>query len=197
MRKISFTRLGFTLIELMCVISIVAILAGMLLTSMGSFREKGDGVKCIQNLRQIGAAVQLYVGQHDGEFPEIQTDPKNPTYPPPSEAVGMLPTLAPFGLVEDAVKCPADVRNKQFNYFAKYGTSYEWAPYVDDELQSAPQIFTRRGQMTVPLSKIIMCFDVERVHGLNGAFANKKNYLFADGHVRNYTDSAPRSRPKN
>ena len=188
---------GFTLIELLCVISIIAILAGLLMSSMGSFHEKGDGVKCAQNLRSIAAALQLYVGAHDGEFPEIQTDPNNPTYPPPSDAVGLLPTLKQFGLIEDAVKCPADVRNPKFNYFVKYGTSYEWAPYVDDERETAPQIFTRRGQLSLPLSKIVVCFDVERVHGINGAYTSKKNYLYADGHVRNYWDTAPRAKPKN
>ena len=197
MKKGSLTaKRGFTLIDLLCVISIIAILAGMLFSSMGNFSEKGDGVKCTQNLRQIAAALQLYVGAHDGEFPEVQTDPNHPTYPPPSEAVGLLPTLAPFGLVADAVKCPSDFRNKQFNYFTKYGTSYEWAPYVDDERETAPQLFTRRGQFTMPLSKIVVCFDVERVHGINGAFTSKKNYLYADGHVRNYWDTAPRAKPK-
>lgn len=188
---------GFTLIELLCVISIIAILAGLLFSAMGNFHEKGDAVKCTSNLRQIASAIHLYVGSHDGEFPEVQTDPNNPTYPPPSDAVGMLPTFAPFGIVEDTVKCPSDVRNPQFNYFKKYGTSYEWAPYVDDELETAPQLFTRRGQLTMPLSKIVVCFDVERVHGINGAFTSKKNYLYADGHVRNYWDTAPRAKPKN
>ena len=197
-RRGVFSRVrGFTLIELLCVISIIAILAGLLMSSMGSFHEKGDGVKCAQNLRSIAAALQLYVGAHDGEFPEIQTDPNNPTYPPPSDAVGLLPTLKQFGLIEDAVKCPADVRNPKFNYFVKYGTSYEWAPYVDDERETAPQIFTRRGQLSLPLSKIVVCFDVERVHGINGAYTSKKNYLYADGHVRNYWDTAPRAKPKN
>ena len=198
MRRGVFPRSrAFTLIELLCVISIIAILAGMILASLGSINEKGDAVKCTQNLRSIGAAVQLYVGAHDNEFPEVQTDPNNPTYPPPSEAKGMLETFAPFGLVQDSVKCPADVKNKKFNYFVKYGTSYEWAPYVDDELQSAPQIFTRRGQLTMPLSRIVVCFDVERVHGINGDYPSKKNYLYADGHIRDYTASAPRAKPKN
>ena len=60
-----------------------------------------------------------------------------------------------------------------------------------------PQLFTRRGQFTMPLSKIVVCFDVERVHGLSGAYTSKKNYLYADGHVRNCRDTAPRPRPKN
>ena len=186
---------GFTLIELLCVMAILAILIGLALPAYSNFRDKSDGVQCASNLRQIGAALQAYVGQNDGQFPEIETDPSKPIYPPESQAKGLLATLAPNGLTEDVVKCPADLRT--FNYFKKRGTSYEWAPYVDDELETAPQIFGRRGQMSVPTSKIIVCFDTERVHGLKGDFKNKKNYLYADGHIRNYWDTSPRSKPKN
>lgn len=187
---------GFTLIELLCVIAIIGILSGMLLSAMGNFHEKSDGLKCSSNLRQIAASLQAYVGEHDGEFPEIQTDPNHPTYPPPSEAKGLLLTLKGNGLTEDVVKCPSDLRIPTANYFVKYGTSYEWAPYVDDELETAPQLFSRRGQFTMPLSRIIVCFDVERVHGVHGDFKSKKNYLYADGHIRNYWDTKPRSKPK-
>ena len=188
---------GFTLIELLCVMAIIAILVGLAMPAYSNFRDKTDGVQCASNLRQIGAALQAYVGQNDGQFPEIETDPNTPIYPPESQAKGLLPTLAGNGLTVDVVKCPADVRNPAFNYFAKRGTSFEWAPYVDDELETAPQIFSsRRGQMTVPTSKIIVCFDTERVHGLKGDFKSKKNYLYADGHVRNYWETSPRSKPK-
>jgi prepilin-type N-terminal cleavage/methylation domain-containing protein/prepilin-type processing-associated H-X9-DG protein len=190
-------RGGFTLLELLCVIAIIGILVSMSLPAYTSFREKSDGVKCSSNLRQIGAVLQAYVGQNDGQFPEIETDPSNPIYPSESQAKGLLETLAPLGLTVDVVKCPADIRNPSFNYFAKRGTSYEWAPYVDDELAAAPQVFGRRGQFTVPLSKILVCFDTERVHGLRGDYKSKKNYLYADGHIRNYWDTSPRSKPKN
>jgi prepilin-type N-terminal cleavage/methylation domain-containing protein/prepilin-type processing-associated H-X9-DG protein len=188
---------GFTLIELLCVIAIISILMGLAMPVYSNFRDKSDGVKCSSNLRQIGAALQGYVGANDGQFPEIETDPNNPVYPPDSQAKGLLPSLQGYGLTEDVVKCPADLRIPAFNYFAKRGTSYEWAPYVDDELETAPQIFTRRGQLTMPISKIIVCFDTERVHGLKGDYVSKKNYLYADGHVRNYWDTAPRAKPKN
>jgi prepilin-type N-terminal cleavage/methylation domain-containing protein/prepilin-type processing-associated H-X9-DG protein len=184
---------GFTLIELLCVITIIAILAGLLMSAMGNFREKSDGMVCSSNLRQIGAAVQAYVGQNDGQFPEIEPNPNQPIYPSADQAKGLLATLSGNGITVDVVKCPADL--KSFNYFAKYGTSFEWAPYIDDELQTAPQLFTRRGQFTVPTSKIIVCFDVERVHGIKGNYVSKKNYLYADGHIRNYWDTAPRKHP--
>jgi prepilin-type N-terminal cleavage/methylation domain-containing protein/prepilin-type processing-associated H-X9-DG protein len=189
----SASRSGFTLIELLCVMAIIGILVAMSLPAYTSFRDKSDGVVCTQNLRQIGVAMQNYVGQNDGVFPEIEPDPTKPIYPPENEAKGLLATLGPFGVTNEVMKCPADVRS--FNYYAKRGTSYEWAPYVDDELQTAPQIFTRGRQFTVPLSKLIVCFDTERVHGLRAAFKSKKNYLYADGHIRPYWDSAPRQRP--
>lgn len=196
MRRGAFFRgRGFTLIELLCVIAIIAILSGLLLSAMGNFHEKGDGVKCSSNLRQIGAAVHAYVGEHDGEFPEIEPNPNKPIYPPENQAKGLLETLSKNGLSEDTVKCPADVRIPAFNYFKQYGSSYEWAPYVDDELETAPKLYTRGGIRTVPLSKIVCCFDVERVHGIHGDFASKKNYLYADGHIRNYWDTKPRTKP--
>ena len=49
----------------------------------------------------------------------------------------------------------------------------------------------------MPTSKIIVCFDSERVHGMNGDCKSKKNCLYADGHVRNHSDTAPRAKPKN
>jgi hypothetical protein len=196
MTRIPFQpRRGFTLIELLCVIAIIAILAGLSMPVYTSVREKAYGVQCASNLKQIGHALQAYVGEHDGVYPEIETDPNQPIYPTDSGAKGLLETLKPNGLTEEVVKCPADLRT--FNYFAKRGTSYEWAPYVDDELAAAPQVFSRRGQMTVSLSKIVVCFDTERVHGLNANFRSKKNYLYADGHIRAYTDTAPRTKPKN
>ncbi len=197
MRRDALTaRRGFTLIELLCVIAIIGILSGLLLSAMGSFSEKGDGVKCSSNLRQIGAAVHAYVGEHDGEFPEIEPNPNKPIYPPENQAKGLLETLAKNGLTDDSVKCPADIRNPAYNYFKKYGSSYEWAPYVDDELESAPKLYIRGMIRTVSLSRIVCCFDVERVHGIRGDFASKKNYLYADGHIRNYWETA-RARPKN
>ena len=197
MRRRPFSRLGggFTLIELLCVMAIIAVLISMSLPAYTAFRDKSDGVKCASNLRQIGASLQAYVGQNDGVYPEIEPDPTKPIYPPESEAKGLLWTLKPFGLTDDVVRCPADLRS--FNYYIQRGTSYEWAPYVDDELQSAPQIFTRRGQFTVPLSKLIVCFDTERVHGMRTDFKSKKNYLYADGHIRNYWDTGARTKAKN
>ncbi len=60
---------GFTLIELLVVISIIALLVGMLLPSIEKARDSGEQIACQTNLRQMGIAMESYVGEWDDWIP--------------------------------------------------------------------------------------------------------------------------------
>ncbi|HEY6206982.1 MAG TPA: type II secretion system protein [Chthoniobacterales bacterium] len=73
-------KTAFTLIELLVVIAIIAILVGLLLPAFGRMQVINDRAHCASNLRQVGAAIHSYVGEHDGYLPGPLWTWQNPWY---------------------------------------------------------------------------------------------------------------------
>ncbi len=62
-------RISFTLIELLIVIAIIAILAGMLLPALGKARAKGKQTLCTSNMKQLSTTVNMYCDDWKEYFP--------------------------------------------------------------------------------------------------------------------------------
>jgi len=81
-------KAGFTLVELLVVIGIIALLISILLPSLNKARETANRVKCAANLKQIGNGLILYSNENKGLFPR--------TYAPATTTVPNI-SVGPFG----------------------------------------------------------------------------------------------------
>jgi prepilin-type N-terminal cleavage/methylation domain-containing protein/prepilin-type processing-associated H-X9-DG protein len=73
---------GFTLVELLVVVSILALLAALLFPALASAQERSRRTVCLSNLRQIGLAVRAYAIDNDGKIPY---GPKAPPFLNPAD----------------------------------------------------------------------------------------------------------------
>jgi prepilin-type N-terminal cleavage/methylation domain-containing protein/prepilin-type processing-associated H-X9-DG protein len=188
-------RAAFTLIELLLVVVIISILASLLMPAVGSIKSRADSIACSSNLRTIGAAVQLYLQDHNQNFPSINPAAGPSVYPAGYPTQTMLQAFGPYGVTQQTLQCPTDMKQGSASSYAQYQNSYDWKPTLDDENTSEPLVYGgpggRRAQFgaqvsgstgfVVKLSKVRQCFDDTPLH------FGHTNALYADGHVVYFT----------
>jgi prepilin-type N-terminal cleavage/methylation domain-containing protein/prepilin-type processing-associated H-X9-DG protein len=188
-------RAAFTLIELLLVITIIAILASLLMPAIGSIKSRADSIACSSNLRTIGAAVQLYLQDHNQNFPSINPATGPSVYPPGYPTQTLVQAFGQYGVTQQTLQCPTDMKLGPGSSYAQYQSSYDWKPTLDDENTSEPLVYGgpggRRAQFgaqasgttgfVVKLSKVRQCFDDTPLH------FGHANALYGDGHVVYFT----------
>ena len=192
--------LGFTLIELMVVISIIGILASLLLPALSKAKERAKSTACASHVRQLSMALIMYAGDHGDECPPRQMTSNW--------------TLALYPYYQDVALliCPADARDARRSYLIngwndyfestlsaedyKIFKNYQWPHGMALGKILLPSDTIAFGEKRSGSPHVYMDFyqgmsgnDMEEVeHGRHGGAKNTRtgssNFGFADGSVR-------------
>ena len=71
--QLAANKRAFTLVELLVVIAIISVLAGLLLPTLAKGKAKAKRIKCVNNLKQVNAALRGFSMTHDSRYPWLLT----------------------------------------------------------------------------------------------------------------------------
>lgn len=161
------TNRGFTLIELLVSIGVLALLAAIAIPSLGIARARADAAQCLGNLRSLGVALNVYLGENHMTMPPLAAARADKI-----EDVAVIDNTLDRYLDSPRVfTCPAGRKIAETT-----GTSYFWNSALSGQSLTSLNFF---GFIT-DLSKIPLLVDKE---GWHKNTEDKVNHLFADGHA--------------
>lgn len=204
-------RRGFTLIEILLVIAIVAVLAAILFPVFASVREKGRQISCVSNLHQLGLAVQLYAQDSDDILPlggdpiDTQTEAWKTSlsgkYWALAQHLPPLPkVLGPYAAGSGVWRCPSDTGfdvpdldgdvplPAHPSSHAAYGSSYFYhteLAFRQETLAGMAAYDRRPPYAEHGASEMSLLWDISGDwHGREDASGKRFNVLMGDGHVK-------------
>lgn len=160
-------RFGFTLVELLVTMGILAILATLVLLGSNRWIERGRSVACVGNLRSQGIALQGYLRDHQQQMPTMLTGRSSKD----DEGATLDTVLAEYVDSPKVFVCPSDR-----SLAAHTGTSYFWNNAMNGQNLLALNFLN----LVQDATRIPLIFDKEGWHRYSD---NKVNFLYADGHV--------------
>lgn len=121
MKRINY----FSLIELLVVISIIAILAGLLLPVLNKARAKGRCTYCLNNLKQVGLAMNSYCDAWNTIYPPVHGGKYGAPERTGSACIEWHVYLQDHGMLQKYLRCPEDPA--VHSSFDDTGLSTTWA----------------------------------------------------------------------
>ena len=157
---------AFTLVELLVVVSIIAVLIGLLLPAVQASRAAARRTQCASNLRQVGLAMGQFCDAHRGQFPDTSHNQSGDV------EQSWIYTVAPFMESVDAIRiCPDD--RKAADRLDQKLTSYVMNAYLTDEPRSF--VVTNHNKLRES-SKTLVAFEI----------ADQKAPIIENDHVHNH-----------
>lgn len=163
---------GFTLMELLVVIALIATLVAILLPAVNRTHEAGRSAACLSNLRQAGIALQLYTQDYNQRLPFMRDQSLTTT----NELPGPDLVLSNYLGNVRVLRCPSD----RVLVFEKTGSSYSWNSLLNGQPADRLNVLG----LEVEPHQIPLLFDKEKFHAARGE-AKGQNFLYADGHIKN------------
>ena len=188
-------RRGFTLIELMVVVAVIALLMAMLLPALNRARASAKRTACATNLKQIGVVLRVHIGAHHDRLPRVSFMPSvSPTPIDGNRAVRIVDVLKDELNGDTSVfQCPNDLPGAQRqppnygkSYYESEGSSYEYRwRFGGRTLDEITKWLSDRFDQPVGENTIWIMRDYDNFHGDAGE-PGARRYLYIDGHVADY-----------
>ncbi len=168
-------RPAFTIVEMLVVLGIIALMAGLMLPNLQYGILKAQSTVCAQQLHGIGVAVLSEATDNNDILPEIN-QAAAPVYG--ASVPGIVGVLGGYGVTTNTIQCPTDMAQGITSSFKLYGSSYEWNPVLDDGTDPVTSVPIGPISITPNSSRIRVCTDFLPIH------RGRMNALYADGHSR-------------